>query len=331
MSCCCCMNDGNLMECPNCHECCCIDCLHECGSFIHCVNCKTGSYLIIDALKLSDEYKSIYVDGWMNEQVTHLEASMKPISIQAHDYTELMYDIPEGIIEEFMDLREIITLYHRCSIYDLKARYGNVLICDRLYGEWEPGPRASDCLCKIINEIMNEEWFMKDELTFHLYIDDDSDRELLLTLTDVMNESKYNLLKVMSMEILTELVKLRKRFNRNEAEKKLFEFMLKKDDLMKSVVMNDVKPVINCERCGGVVIEMNDHHYACNLCKTRYCDQCMHPLPHKDDGCLRSERLRWDLLQKTTHPCPVCGFRFEKMSGCDDMFCNKINKQHTSN
>lgn len=183
--------------------------------------------------------------------------------------------------------------------------------------------RAKHILTELIEDITSETWIMPYDLDFVLYTDSTTDMNMISLLNDALSASKYNLSKIMNMETLYELIRLRKRYNKSDVERKLFEFMARKMDLKKSVSFENIKPIINCERCNGVVIESNND-LICNLCHTKYCPDCMRPIL-KSHHHSQEDIDKWKLIKDTTKPCPKCGFRFEKLDGCDDMFCTNCH------
>ena len=327
MKCFCCLDDQKqTIECSNCHEHCCIDCLVEANSFIHCINCKVGKFDLITVYKqLNKESFNIFINGWMNEQKIHYSGMIKPIQIQAHDYTELFFTIPDGIIEQTIMLREIISLYNYSVGLDVYNRYGNTLIISSRYLMFQMANRAKHILTELIEDITSETWIMPYDLDFVLYTDSTTDMNMISLLNEALSASKYNLLKIMNAETLYELIRLRKRYNKSDVERKLFEFMARKMDLKKSVSFENISPIINCERCNGVVIEsnndqqhpsdvsnhvnINQQHPSdvsnhvnmilhCNLCHTKYCQECMRPLlnNHKHS---QEDIDKWKLIKET--------------------------------
>ncbi len=92
-------------------------------------------------------------------------------------------------------------------------------------------------------------------------------------------------------------------------------------------------PINICSKCKQPI----GKDFKCISCGTQYCKECMKPLDesHSDgtedrDGpkghiCLIADIDEWKFLQENTKPCPVCGLRIEKLSGCDDMFCTNCH------
>ena len=74
-----------------------------------------------------------------------------------------------------------------------------------------------------------------------------------------------------------------------------------------------------CERCGGRI----EDNYKCAKCRAEYCSNCM--MPKHNNECRKEDVESWKTIRKTTRPCPICGTRIEKISGCNDMFCTNCH------
>jgi hypothetical protein len=62
--------------------------------------------------------------------------------------------------------------------------------------------------------------------------------------------------------------------------------------------------------------------YKCSLCDKFTCPECFVVMPNKASHvCVESDKLSAELIRKETRPCPSCGERIYKVSGCDQMFC----------
>lgn len=324
MNCFCCLDElDSLIECPNCSKRCCINCLSESNSFTHCINCKVGKFNIINMFNsLPKKQFRIFISKWLIERKKQYEELLQPIKVQAHDYVELIFEIPEDIIIESLQLYDFINEYWRC----LKSSTDFISSCCIYSHELNSVfqlPHGYYHLKQIIKDIKSDNWFVASDLRFYLSQYDNNDAELILELKETLDNSKYNFLKIMTKSIIYEILTLRQRYNKVDTEKHLVEYMLRNIDLKNSISDSDILPVINCCRCKGVVIKQGNE-YKCNLCKTIYCPECMQPKlkdhKHESEDC-----EKWLLLQGTTKPCPKCGFRFEKLDGCDDMFCTNCH------
>jgi len=70
-------------------------------------------------------------------------------------------------------------------------------------------------------------------------------------------------------------------------------------------------------------------HYKCDLCLLHTCADCHEIIGHnKDDPhtCKEENVQSAELIKKETKPCPTCGTRISKISGCDQMWCPTCHK-----
>lgn len=69
--------------------------------------------------------------------------------------------------------------------------------------------------------------------------------------------------------------------------------------------------------------------YKCEICKTYACSKCLIPTGHiRDDPnhvCNEDDVKSAQLIKDSTKPCPGCGERIFKTSGCDQMWCTKCH------
>jgi hypothetical protein len=69
--------------------------------------------------------------------------------------------------------------------------------------------------------------------------------------------------------------------------------------------------------------------YKCELCQLHTCSDCHEIIGHsKDDPhtCKEENVQSAELIKKDTKPCPTCGTRISKISGCDQMWCPTCHK-----
>jgi hypothetical protein len=69
--------------------------------------------------------------------------------------------------------------------------------------------------------------------------------------------------------------------------------------------------------------------YKCELCQLHTCVDCHEIIGHsKDDPhtCKEENVQSAELIKKETKPCPTCGTRITKLSGCDQMWCPACHK-----
>ena len=65
--------------------------------------------------------------------------------------------------------------------------------------------------------------------------------------------------------------------------------------------------------------------YKCGLCDRKTCVDCLVVL-EKDAAhtCVEGDKLTAEMIKKETRPCPSCGERIFKVSGCDQMYCTSV-------
>lgn len=63
----------------------------------------------------------------------------------------------------------------------------------------------------------------------------------------------------------------------------------------------------------------------CALCKKTTCLNCNVYKTDEEHECKKEDVETWENLKKTTKPCPSCGVRVFKISGCDQMWCTHCN------
>lgn len=66
--------------------------------------------------------------------------------------------------------------------------------------------------------------------------------------------------------------------------------------------------------------------YKCEMCKLYTCPECLEIIGHtKADPhiCNQDSIKSAELIKKDTKPCPTCGIRIYKISGCDQMWCTE--------
>ena len=76
------------------------------------------------------------------------------------------------------------------------------------------------------------------------------------------------------------------------------------------------------EKCKGFLNE----NYICGLCDEKCCKKCFEMLGNNEDEiktheCNKEQVETAKLINSTTKPCPKCGQRIHKVSGCDQMWC----------
>lgn len=75
------------------------------------------------------------------------------------------------------------------------------------------------------------------------------------------------------------------------------------------------------EKCQGFLSEDN---YKCGICSEIWCKECLEIVEdgnHELHECNKDSVETAKLIRQTTKPCPKCGLRIHKASGCDQMWC----------
>lgn len=62
--------------------------------------------------------------------------------------------------------------------------------------------------------------------------------------------------------------------------------------------------------------------YFCDLCDRSTCKHCLCGVEGEHE-CNKEDKETADEIRKTTRPCPTCGERIFKISGCDQMYCTQ--------
>ena len=70
------------------------------------------------------------------------------------------------------------------------------------------------------------------------------------------------------------------------------------------------------ENCNGFVDEL----FTCPLCKTKMCDKCGEKC-NSEHECDNNAKKSFTMVKNSSIPCPSCGTRISKSSGCNQMFC----------
>lgn len=73
--------------------------------------------------------------------------------------------------------------------------------------------------------------------------------------------------------------------------------------------------------CRGYLSTM----YKCGLCNTTVCKDCFAIKTDSEHKCKPEDIATVEEIKKSTKPCPKCGSRIQKLSGCDQMFCTSCN------
>ena len=66
--------------------------------------------------------------------------------------------------------------------------------------------------------------------------------------------------------------------------------------------------------------------YKCEVCKLYTCPDCFEVIGYSKESpheCKQDNIASAQLIKKETKPCPKCGVRIFKISGCDQMWCTE--------
>ena len=66
--------------------------------------------------------------------------------------------------------------------------------------------------------------------------------------------------------------------------------------------------------------------YKCELCHLQTCAKCLEIKTSDEHVCLQENIDSANLIRQDTKPCPACGTRIYKISGCDQMWCSQCHK-----
>ena len=105
---------------------------------------------------------------------------------------------------------------------------------------------------------------------------------------------------------------------RIEARKKLDEIEKNKKTVKKEKIQFKYPcPIDGCR--GFISVKGN-----CGTCECKVCTNC-NQIKEIDHVCNPDDIASFELIKKETKPCPKCGERIQKISGCDQMWCTSLN------
>lgn len=109
-------------------------------------------------------------------------------------------------------------------------------------------------------------------------------------------------------------------------EKRRYQYIRQAELLRnnKSSTKEKQKFIMPCpnESCRGFL----SSHYKCQICNIHTCPKCVEIIgTNKNDAhvCDEEKVKSADFIRKSTKPCPCCGARISKVSGCDQMWCTE--------
>lgn len=147
-------------------------------------------------------------------------------------------------------------------------------------------------------------------------------------------------LKAQASLIVKEMVVLGKKIDKMEseiesAEKKILINLIEEKDKKRKELLweagqllledankktkKNVTFIMSCsfENCKGF---LNKEHF-CELCNRSTCKDCLVGIEGDSHTCKEDDKATAVEIKKNTKPCPNCGQRIYKISGCDQMFC----------
>ena len=74
------------------------------------------------------------------------------------------------------------------------------------------------------------------------------------------------------------------------------------------------------KQCRGLVMD----DCICSICELLLCSDCLQE-KKKDHQCLDSDKETALDIRSTTKPCPQCGIRIFRVSGCDQIWCTQCH------
>ena len=157
--------------------------------------------------------------------------------------------------------------------------------------------------------------FLKDTLKKHekkLIVDSEMSKMLDTQkhVQEYLEEKKFIEMRDKLMKEEQELIRQIRKKTQEEIQKLGFE---KKNKQRESVIFKYPCPMENCR--GFVSIKGN-----CGTCECKVCTNC-NQIKDVDHQCNPDDVASFELIKKETKPCPKCGERIQKISGCDQMWC----------
>jgi hypothetical protein len=139
---------------------------------------------------------------------------------------------------------------------------------------------------------------------------------------DTEHKKLMDTLAVLEEKTRQQRIKCNYAYDRQMRLKDRYDNETEHDCLDDDTIKESKKYIMPCPAsdCRGYL----SRQYECGLCHLFTCKQC-HAIigPTKDTWheCIEEQRLSTQLIQKETKPCPSCGTRIFKISGCDQMWC----------
>ena len=114
--------------------------------------------------------------------------------------------------------------------------------------------------------------------------------------------------------------------NLSEIDREIGKLTNEKSKYLKDGKKNardDGKILIHCpgKSCRGMILE---HNMQCCLCEAKICFDCLLILDANHE-CAQNDIETAKDIKNNTKPCPNCGIRIYKISGCDQMWCTRCH------
>lgn len=96
--------------------------------------------------------------------------------------------------------------------------------------------------------------------------------------------------------------------------------------LLSDEIENQETPEIfmNCVKCNGIVNKYKKI-VSCINCGEVYCENCGEIKDSINHVCKNKNKETFQIIKSQTKPCPSCGVRIQKSSGCAQMFCTNCH------
>lgn len=222
---------------------------------------------------------------------------------------------------------------------EIKCPFCNEVACCACYQEYIGNSTHTDVHCMHCRKVWLEEFvqevfptnFVKKDLRKHkekLWI---AQEKVYLPLAQpfLIKEREIEKLKEDMAPLQAARLELLRQLDKVEMELGVFKEKIalikesEEKEIPKAIVVRNC-PVDNCR---GFLNEEN----VCGICDTLVCKKCRVPLrkndaeeekgKNKKHKCKKEDVESVALIEKETKPCPKCGVRISKTSGCDQMWC----------
>jgi len=140
-------------------------------------------------------------------------------------------------------------------------------------------------------------------------------------------QKKVNVEEEKAKTINQEIIQLNKKVNELKAERQTCyntAYRIKRGDASESETTEKRKFIMSCpnNECKGYL----STQYKCGLCELFTCSTCFEIIGHNktdEHTCNPDNVLSAETIRKETKPCPTCGVRIFKISGCSQMWCTE--------